>query len=117
MKLMWQKDPRSLESHSKARFTDGFPKRYRTCVLKLLTFIIDNKFVFSDYGEIEDLLVEFTTLSASPKLTLTPLLHKSSSRFLALGESPFGPRCRQVLGLFPLISAHGIDVRGHCYTR
>ncbi len=58
MKLMWQKDPRSLELHSKARFTDGFPKRYRTCVLKLLMFIIDSKFVFSNYGEIEDLLVD-----------------------------------------------------------
>ena len=124
MKLPWQTGPRGLDPHIKARCTDGFPKRYRMCVRKFLTFIIDNKFVCSDYGEIDDLLVEFSTLSASPKLTSRLLLHQSSSRFLALWDSPFGLRCRQVLGRFYVpqstaLMCEGTDllIGGHMLSR
>lgn len=67
MKLPWQTGPRGLDPHIKARLTDGSLKRYRTCIQRFLAFIIDNKFDFSDYGEIDDLLVEFKNACAVSK--------------------------------------------------
>ena len=87
------------------------------CVRKFLTFIIDNKFVCSDYGEIDDLLVEFSTLSASTKLISRLLLHQSSSRFLALWDSPLLAPQSPSPGALPRTSVHGTDVRGYCPTR
>ncbi len=58
-----------------------------------LTFIIDSKFDSSDYGETNDLLVEFKTLLAV-----------STADFVTTVAPRVRPRCRQVLGLFSLLT-------------
>ncbi len=51
--------PRALDPHTLNRVTEGTKTRYRNCLRKIIAFVINNHFVFSDPEELDDLLVEW----------------------------------------------------------
>ena len=69
-----------------------------------LTFIIDSKFDSSDYGEANDLLVEFNNAFGV-----------STADFETTVAPRVCPRCRQVLGLFSLLT-HSMMCEGLAYS-